>query len=430
MDRSIGELARFVIIALGCAIFGASTGLWLLGLALSLATYLAWVFIQQARFDRWLSLGRRGTPPTSFGIWGNISDDFYRMQRRHRREKQKLHALLRRVQDSTGALREGIVALENGDDLSWWNPAAARLLNLQPGDEGQALTNFVREPAFVDYLHGAQRDEPLTMRAPGNEERFLQVEVTRFGNNEALVVVRDTTRLFRLEQMRQDFVANVSHELLTPLTVVSGYLETLEASGQAPEKWARPIEQMQQQAERMAALVQDLLVLSKLETSDQQRGSEEVDVGPLVAAVANETRALSNGRHTVVVECSDECVIAGSSKELHSAFANLASNAVRYSPDGGTITLRWWRDIRGGHFSVRDQGLGIAAVHFPRLTERFYRVDSGRDRATGGTGLGLAIVKHVMVRHGGALDIESAPGRGSNFTLHFPPERLSAASAA
>ncbi|WP_250461673.1 phosphate regulon sensor histidine kinase PhoR [Microbulbifer litoralis] len=432
LDRSIGEFSRFVVIALGCTIFGFASGHWLLALTLGLAVYLVWIFWQQNRFDRWLANGRRGPAPTNFGVWGDISDDFYRIQRRHRREKQKLHAMLRRVQDSTSALREGIVALEDDGNLAWWNPAAGELLALQPTDAGQPLVNFVRDPGFVRYMHSEDRNtrEPLTMPAPGNEARVLQLEVTRFGRDEALVIVRDVTRLHNLEQMRRDFVANVSHELRTPLTVIAGYLETLEGSGMAPNGWQKPMTQMREQTERMTTLVNDLLLLARLETSERDSGREKIAVAELVERIAREARSFSAGRHEIGVDCQQDATLIGDATELHSAFANLALNAVKYSPAGGPVQLRWWVDERGGHFSVSDSGIGIDPIHIPRLTERFYRVDAGRSRESGGTGLGLAIVKHVLLRHSAEMSVESVPGRGSTFTLHFPPQKLVSETAA
>ncbi|SHF29652.1 two-component system, OmpR family, phosphate regulon sensor histidine kinase PhoR [Microbulbifer donghaiensis] len=430
LDRSIGEFSRFVVIALGCTIFGFATDRWLLALLLALAVYLVWILWQQSRFNRWLVNGRRGPAPTAFGIWGEISDDFYRLQRRHRREKQKLHAMLRRVQDSTGALREGIVALEDDGNLAWWNPAAGELLGLQPDDAGQPLINFVRDPGFVRYMHRRDQGarEPLTLPAPRNDARILQLEVTRYGQDEALVIVRDITRLHNLEQMRRDFVANVSHELRTPLTVIAGYLETLEGSGQAPQAWQRPLGQMREQTARMTSLVNDLLLLARLETSERDSGREQVAVGELMERVAREARSLSGGRHDISIDCAQDTTITGDATELHSAFANLVLNAVKYSPAGGPVQLRWWVDQRGGHFAVRDSGIGIDPIHIPRLTERFYRVDAGRSRDSGGTGLGLAIVKHVLLRHSAEMSVASIPGQGSTFTLHFPPRKLGTAA--
>ncbi|BBM01368.1 phosphate regulon sensor histidine kinase PhoR [Microbulbifer sp. GL-2] len=426
LDRSIGEFSRFVIISLGCTILGFTSGNWSLALIAGLAAYLISLLWQQQRFNRWLANGRRGPAPTAFGIWGEIYDDFYRMQRRHRREKQKLHAMLRRVQDSTGALREGIVALENGDHLAWWNPAAGELLGLQASDSGQSLVNFVRDPGFVSYMHSEDTDsqEPLTLPAPGNETLRLQLEVTRYGKDEALVIVRDITRLHNLEQMRRDFVANVSHELRTPLTVIAGYLETLQGSDMAPPAWQRPLAQMGEQASRMTTLVNDLLLLARLETSERTGDDMPVDVQELMERVAREARSFSGGRHQIEVHSETHNCICGDASELYSAFANLVLNAVKYSPEEGEIKLRWWQDSLGGHFSVEDRGIGIDPMHIPRLTERFYRVDPGRSRDSGGTGLGLAIVKHVLLRHDGEMSVESTPAQGSTFTLHFPQQKV------
>ncbi|MBY6190894.1 phosphate regulon sensor histidine kinase PhoR [Microbulbifer agarilyticus] len=436
LDRSIGELSRFIIIALGTTILGFATGHWWLALCSGLTVYLIWLLWQQNRFDRWLSNGRRGPAPTSFGVWGDITDDFYRIQRRHRKEKQKLHAMLRRVQDSTSALREGIVALEDDGNLAWWNPVAGEMLRLQADDSGQPIINFVRDPRFVEHMHERMRGtnqgdlQPITLPAPGDDSRTLQMEVTRFGQDEALVIVRDITRLHNLEQMRRDFVANVSHELRTPLTVIAGYLETLQESGQAPRNWERPLGQMSEQTVRMTSLVNDLLLLARLETSERDSGRDRIAVNGLMERVADEARSLSGGRHQISVVCDADCTITGDAGELHSAFANLAFNAVKYSPDGGPIELRWRMDASGGHFAVKDSGIGIDPLHIPRLTERFYRVDAGRSRESGGTGLGLAIVKHVLLRHSANMSISSVPGRGSTFTLNFPSEKLTQASSA
>jgi two-component system phosphate regulon sensor histidine kinase PhoR len=279
-----------------------------------------------------------------------------------------------------------------------------------------------REPAV--------EKEPLTLPAPGNDSRILQMEVTRYGRDEALVIVRDITRLHNLEQMRRDFVANVSHELRTPLTVIAGYLETLEGSGMAPAAWERPLSQMQEQTERMTSLVNDLLLLARLETSERDGGQQRVSVGELIQRVAREAEGVSGGRHEIRVDWEGDSTISGDATELHSAFANLAMNAVRYSPEGGPITLRWRVDGQGGHYAVTDSGIGIDPIHIPRLTERFYRVDAGRSRDAGGTGLGLAIVKHVLLRHGASMSVESTPGKGSTFSLHFPAQKLGSTTAA
>ena len=436
LDRSIGEFSRFIVIALGTTILGFTTNHWWLALCAGLGTYLFWLLYQQSQFDRWLSNGRRGPAPTNFGVWGDISDDFYRLQRRHRKEKQKLHSMLRRVQDSTSALREGIVALEDEGSLAWWNPAAGEMLRLQADDAGQPIVNFVRDPRFVEHMYqrmleqNNKTQEPITLPAPGDDSRILQMEVTRFGQDEALVIVRDVTRLHNLEQMRRDFVANVSHELRTPLTVIAGYLETLQLSGQAPRNWDRPLAQMSDQTVRMTSLVNDLLLLARLETSERDSGRDRVSVRELMERVAGEARSLSNERHQISVHCAEDCIITGDAGELHSAFANLAFNAVKYSPDGGPIELRWTTDSAGGHYSVKDAGIGIDPMHIPRLTERFYRVDAGRSRESGGTGLGLAIVKHVLLRHSASMSVTSVPGRGSTFTLNFPTRKLTLASSA
>ncbi len=254
----------------------------------------------------------------------------------------------------------------------------------------------------------------------------LQFNITRYGNREHLLLVRDVTRLHQLEQMRKDFVANVSHELRTPLTVIAGYLETLleHAEGVNP-RWLRALQQMNQQAGRMQHLLNDLLLLARLETSSRPTDNQPVAVGLLLQSIISDARALSGARaHLISLDADPQLQLKGSETELRSAFSNLVFNAVKYTPDGGTIHVRWWGDEAGAHLSVEDSGIGIEQKHLPRLTERFYRVDSSRASSTGGTGLGLAIVKHVLLRHQGRLDITSAPGRGSCFSCHFPTAQV------
>jgi len=264
--------------------------------------------------------------------------------------------------------------------------------------------------------------------SPVDDKVHLSVQVIIYGDNQRLLIARDVTRLRRLEAMRRDFVANVSHELRTPVTVLVGYLETLEEDAECARRWARPLALMREQATRMRRIVDDLLMLSRLETEDaghHPRARQPVDVPALLGRIVEEARALSGPRgHRIGLEAERGLGLAGSEGELASAFTNLLANAVQYTPEGGEIRVRWWSDAAGAHLAVSDTGIGIAPEHIPRLTERFYRVDVARSRATGGTGLGLAIVKHVLQRHDARLHIESEPGRGSTFRCDFPPERL------
>ncbi|WP_244613013.1 phosphate regulon sensor histidine kinase PhoR [Modicisalibacter radicis] len=378
----------------------------------------------------WLTYHPGREPPVGSGVWGDLFDRLYKYQKSQRLTQQRLRDVIRRVQESSEAMRDSVVMLDSRGDLEWWNSAAERMLGLQTRhDRGQHITNLLRDPRFVDYFNARDYREPLTLASPIRDDLILQFQITLYGDNERLVMARDITRLHRLEQMRRDFVANVSHELRTPLTVLSGYLENYAAltedipAERLPPRWQRGLTQMQDQTTRMQNLVDDLLLLSRLETDHRLEQESRVDVAALLEQVAADTRALAEG-HVIRVEIDTDRGLAGIEQELRSALSNLAFNAVRYTSAESTITLRWraWQD--GAALEVEDDGEGIDPVHIPRLTERFYRVDHGRSKATGGTGLGLAIVKHVLLRHDAHLEIVSQPGEGALFRCVFPAARL------
>ncbi|HET9652712.1 MAG TPA: phosphate regulon sensor histidine kinase PhoR, partial [Usitatibacter sp.] len=296
-------------------------------------------------------------------------------------------------------------------------------LDIDPAkDAGTPITHLVRIPEFLEYVESRDFDKPITLRT-GDGERVLSVRIIPYGSDQRLVLSRDITQFERVERMRSEFVANVSHELRTPLTVISGFLETLRDETDAGAR-QRYLDLMTQQSQRMQRLVEDLLTLSALESSPPPPMEDVVDMESLVARLAAEARALSTGRHRIEVTSPAPYDLLGSEKELASAFGNLVSNAVRYTPREGTVTIRWRVDPEGAEFVVEDTGIGIAPEHVPRLTERFYRVDRGRSRETGGTGLGLAIVKHALMRHGAALHVDSSPGKGSRFSARFSGARL------
>jgi len=339
----------------------------------------------------------------------------------------RLQAVIDRVQESTAALKDAVIMLDRDGNLEWWNRAAETLLGLKtPQDSGQPVSNLVRHPRFKEYFEQGNYREPLELPSPISDRLRLQFHITRYGNQEHLMLVRDITRLFQLEQMRKDFVANVSHELRTPLTVIAGYLETLlDNVENVNPRWLRALQQMQQQGARMQTLLNDLLLLAKLEATDYPSDNTPVAVDLLLLSIKNDAQALSGSRnHRISLEADPHLKLKGSEAELRSAFSNLVFNAVKYSPDEGEIRIRWWDDEQGAHLGVQDSGIGIEAKHLPRLTERFYRVDSSRASNTGGTGLGLAIVKHVLLRHRARLEISSVLGKGSTFTCHFPPTQV------
>ncbi|RDH42100.1 phosphate regulon sensor histidine kinase PhoR [Zooshikella ganghwensis] len=398
-------------------------------LVVALSSYLFWTLLQVYKLNHWLQESEltNNEPPESRGIWGDIFDAIYRLQRSHQKSRARLQAVIDRVQDSTAALSDAVVMIDSHGNLEWWNHAAEKLLGFRsPVDQGQLITNLIRDPAFGKYFEEKRYADPLEIPSPITEQIHLLFTITLFGRNDRLLLARDITRLHNLEQMRKDFVANVSHELRTPLTVIRGYLETFADNADSlPERWLRAIQQMQQQSDRMENLVSDLLLLSRLETSDKISDPQEVNIATLLTNIINDAKALSGEKqHRISFVCSPNAILMGYERELHSAFSNLIFNAVKYTPAKGAIDVHWWEDEKGAHLSVMDDGVGIDPKHIPRLTERFYRADASRSKMTGGTGLGLAIVKHVLLRHYGHLEIISELGRGSTFTCHFSTQLL------
>ncbi|MDG9760890.1 phosphate regulon sensor histidine kinase PhoR [Pseudomonas sediminis] len=419
---------RLLLLICACLLLGFITGQYAWVLAGGLAIHLGWTLSQLLRLHKWLREHKPDEPPPDgYGLWGEVFDSIYHLQRRNQKARGRLQAVIDRVQESTAALKDAVLMLDSHGNLEWWNRAAETLLGLKtPQDSGQQLANLVRDPRFKEYFERGNYADALEIPSPINDRRRLQFHITRYGNREHLLLVRDVTRLYQLEQMRKDFVANVSHELRTPLTVIAGYLETLLDNVEAINpRWLRALQQMQQQGARMQTLLNDLLLLAKLEATDYPSDNQPVAADLMLLSIKNDAQALSGEhQHRITLEADPHLKLKGSEAELRSAFSNLVFNAVKYTPAGGDIRIRWWGDEQGAHLSVSDTGMGIEAKHVPRLTERFYRVDSSRASNTGGTGLGLAIVKHVLLRHRGNLEISSVPGKGSTFTCHFAPAQV------
>ena len=403
---------------------------WLLGsvwggIAISLGSFLAWQFVSLYRLDWWLR--RRGTvdPPDISGVWGDVISQVVRLHRRKRFHKQRFVQLYRQIQRSTAALPDGVVILNEQREIAWFNRMAAQLLELRrPADLGLRIDNLLRQPQFARYLAGEQYGNPVVIRTSGGLERYLSLQIVPYGEGQQLLLARDVSRQMRLEAMRKDFVANASHELRSPLTVISGYLETLSQDPILDPEIQGPIAEMRRQAERMTTIVEDLLELSRLEAAEGEVAGAPVDVAALLSMLRKDVLARPKHPKEVRVRVESTLPLLGQESEIHSAFSNLVDNAAKYTGPDGWIEMHWWVDDDGGHFAVTDSGIGIPAEHIPRLTERFYRVDVGRARATGGSGLGLAIVKHVLQRHGGTLEIQSTLGQGSTFSCHFPLHRI------
>jgi two-component system phosphate regulon sensor histidine kinase PhoR len=422
------ELWRLLWAFLAATLLGAVLGDFWLGWGLGLAAYLGYHVWQLRRLVNWLRSGKTRNIPEASGIWGEVFHYLYQRQRKHQQRKRQLEEMLERFQQATSALPDATVVIGKKDEILWFNEAAAGLLGLRSSqDKGQPIDNLLRHPDFIIYLNQNGRDgEVLRIPSPVDEALTLNIHLINYGRDQRLLVARDISQQQRLDQMRRDFVANVSHELRTPLTVISGFLETLMDSGDGcATHWQRSLDLMHQQATRMQHLVADLLMLSRLETDRSSPPRERVEVPALLAAIREDAQLLAGDKgHHITLEAEPELRLYGAERELHSAFSNLIGNAVRYTPAGGEVHIRWWRSGSGAHFSVSDTGIGIPAEHIPRLTERFYRVDTGRSREVGGTGLGLAIVKHVLTRHSARLHVDSRPGRGSTFTIDFPADRI------
>jgi two-component system phosphate regulon sensor histidine kinase PhoR len=373
----------------------------------------------------WLNDARLENIPEAGGIWDEVFSQLYRMVKYHKQTKQELAAELQHIEQATAALPEGVAILNEANRIEWCNPLAEQHFGLDAEhDIMQDITYLVRQPEFVEYLHESNFSEPLVMRPARHHDMVLSIKLIPYGENKRLLISRDITQLERIEAMRRDFVANVSHELRTPLTVVNGFVENLQDMPDISKDNARrALQLMAEQTRRMENLVSDLLTLSRLENDQTPMSEDAVDVHALLNEIYQDGQLLSAGRHTLRLETPGKAKLLGNREELRSAFGNLLSNAIRYTPEGGSILLRWAERNDQPVFSVQDSGIGIAPQHIPRLTERFYRVDRSRSRETGGTGLGLAIVKHIAMRHQAKLEVLSEEGKGSTFTLVFPIKR-------
>lgn len=422
------EVWILAAITLGSLALGALIGRYFIVAAVGFGLYIAVQLQSLVGLYRWLTDRQGREIPEAEGLWGDTFNEIRKLVRTAEQRQEQLAGQVNRLQSVAAAMPDAVVILSGQDEIEWANSTARKLLGIDyPRDTGMRLLNLIRDPAFSAYLHKRDFLEPITLEAPQVPVPQVSIQIIPYGRAQKLVMARDITHLARLEQMRRTFVANVSHELRTPLTVLGGYVETLSQLPKIRDdgELQKHLATMADQAGRMQRLVDDLLTLSRLETAAPGRHEEVVEVAALVTALRDMAVIVSGeARHRIVTEIDDAFSLRGSKEELYSAFSNLVNNAVRYTPAGGTITLRCRKTADGARFSVTDTGEGISAEHIPHLTERFYRVDSARSRATGGTGLGLSIVKHVLARHDAHLDIDSHPGQGSTFTCLFPAARL------
>jgi len=435
-----------VLSLLGWAALAAGLGWWLSGpwaaaMGALVATFLCFAAMvwKLHRLERWLSGADLHSDVAWHGLWREIAQRIQRLVKQRDKQvavhEQRLQHFLQAIQASPN----GVTLLDEQGRIEWFNDTAAAHLGLEiRRDLMQHVVHLVRDPVFSRYFAQDRHDAEVVIEGRSlsvAQSVKLSVQLHTYGEGRQLLLTRDITSIALADAMRRDFVANVSHEIRTPLTVLSGFVETLQLIPLSENEQKRYLDLMAVQASRMQSLVADLLTLSQLEGSLPPGMNEKVAVQELMTQVASDAQSLSavlsgldgdqrHGVHVLLFEPAPAWVVLGVRSELLSAISNLVSNAVRYTPAGGTIRVVWSRDAEQVTLSVSDTGPGIASEHLPRLSERFYRVDRSRSRETGGTGLGLAITKHVAQRHGGELRIESQVGKGSTFTLVLPISRL------
>ncbi|MES0874351.1 phosphate regulon sensor histidine kinase PhoR [Sinimarinibacterium thermocellulolyticum] len=421
------ELLRLALALL----LGALVGGWLEHAAVGVAVVLLVLLLQQTRhvirLRLWLQAPKRVELPEPGGLWGEVFDGLVDLQRKNRKKKKKLAAILAEFQASTAALPDGAVVLGERGEIAWFNGAAQRLLGLRsPQDIGIRVPNLIRHPDFARYFDGGDYAREVEVPSPINPAKTLSLRIVPYGNHQRLLIARDVSERLLLDAARRDFVANASHELRTPLTVLRGYLDLMEAEAKGDgtlAPWRSPIDEMRQQAVRMENLINDMLKLARLESARAQMRQDPLDAPALIQRAVEDARQLSRGQHRFELDIDPRLGLTGGETQLQSIFVNLIGNAVRYTPPGGAIRVRWHESAEGVRFSVADTGIGIPQKDIPRLTERFYRVDVGRSQASGGTGLGLSIVKHALEAFDARLEIESEVGVGSTFCCVFPPQR-------
>ena len=408
--------------------FGAATG-WAL-LALGTLAQLAYHFVKLAALIRWLRRPRAYGLPEARGAWDEAFALLHRFERAAAREADRLSHALMRWRQAGEALPDGVVILDAQHRIEWCNEGAVRHFGLDLAtDIGRPVINLVRQPEFVAYVEAEDYAHALPLRSEHGGGLALSVQLIPYGEAQKLLLSRDVTRLEKVETMRRDFVANVSHELRTPLTILAGFLETVQELELDARRTRDYVNLMAEQARRMQRIVDDLLALSAMESSPEPSLEERVNMQGLIARVKVDADLLSGGRHKIGLDAAEGFDLAGAESEIASALGNLVSNAVRYTPAGGSVNLTWRASGDGAEFIVEDTGIGVEPQHIARLTERFYRVDRGRSRETGGTGLGLALVKHALLRHEATLEIHSEPGKGSRFSARFPARRVLPAAA-
>ena len=422
----IQELWRLVVLVLLAWAAGSAVDQVYLFLLLALLAYSFRNLYNLRRLANWLGNPKLADIPIHFGLWGDIYSKVARVSLRQAQREKRLAELVNEYTASTSALPDGAVALDASRRIRWFNDAATRLLGLQPAkDIGQPLLNLCRNPEMVSFVENPDYAHVLQISAPGDSERQLEMRLAPYGDGQTLLLAQDITERLRHERMRKDFVANVSHELRTPLTVIGGFIENLQMDESLRnDRLTRPLELMAQQTARMGRIVEDLLLLARLESDSNRSQYDRVDIGDLIRNVADECQALADDVPRIDCQVTSRRRVLGDEKQLRSVVTNLVVNAINHTPADQQVNLSWRDQGAESLLEVRDNGIGIAPEHIPRLTERFYRVDAGRSRDRGGTGLGLAIVKHILYQHDAKLEIQSRPQEGSRFVCRFSSSQL------
>lgn len=421
----LAELKYVVVLIFSWTLFGAFFGYPISGTLFGFAVYMVWSLIQIYRLNEWIKHKKKSRVPVVRGIYGYFLEESLNQKREHKRENKKLKAAMARQRDLMEGVRDAAILVDASGKIQWYNYQARQMLDLKSKDREKPVLAIINDPTFIKYFSKGKFVEPLSLQFPAKSNHWVEASITKYKNGDRIILLRDITRLRKLENMRRDFIANLSHELRTPLTVLRGYLETLQIHPNTDDSLKRIFIQMDEQGLRMANLVQDLTTLSHLESLEQDRQEEAVNITALIERIVRDAQSLDTFKnHKIKTEIQDDYFLLGVETELRSVFGNLVFNAVRYTPPGSKITIAVSKPKSGLRVSVEDNGPGIEEKHLPRLTERFYRVDKSRSTGTGGTGLGLAIAKHALASHNGRLSIKSKVGEGSKFSCVFPKEKL------
>jgi len=428
------DIWRFIGVLFLSSLVGIISDYFSLCLIAGLLLFICWQYREFLKILNWLKKRKEVSSPSQSGVVDETCREIDYLRDRNKSRKKKLSRYLKRFQEGTGALPDAVIILGEHGEIEWANAKAQEYIGVfWPKDAGLRLSNLVRYPKLIKYLNSSdsELEKGLQITSPVNIKLVLEIRISSYGKTQKLLVGRDITEISRMNKMRKDFIANASHELRTPLTVISGYLEGFVDDPKCPEEWVSYMQQMRSQSIRMQRLIEDLMQLSSLEAKSGKSDHDVIPIPEMLLAISNEAKSLSGfTNHDITLNADQDLYLKANQHEIHSVFSNLVFNAVQYTPERGCIEIDWYEDETGAHFSVRDNGLGFAPEHIPRLTERFYRVDAGRSREKGGTGLGLAIVKHALARYDGKLFIDSNLNKGSLFRCDFPKSHIIHSDAA